>query len=714
MLHQVGVGALGPVFRTYEPTRDRLVAIKVFRLDITPEQAQLLADELSRTADAGLFHPSIVEPIAAGVEGSGAYRAEEYVAAETLDVAMRHYAPAPMDKVLPFIAQLAGAIDFARTASVGHGGLHPRDIFVTPEEARASGFGVVEALERVGIRAPVRRPYTAPERVAGEAWGTTADVFSLGVIAYELLTGRRPSGMGDRIGTITGGANQAAIHAVLARAVAEEPADRFPSALAFASALDAASRGEGPSIAVPAAGAAASAGIAAAGSMPPDPDDAMDEVPPPAGVDAHAEPVEAEQEEDAFRASEPAYDELAGIRDEAEQDEAEAEAEEDDALAAFSRHDPSLGPSADDDALADEAPLFAAAGTAHQHESDESASDLAFESDDVRDTERFADEFAETAERDIDDRRAERLLDEREDQESEEPAVPAYAPAMFRDRDDTPRYEDPVVVPERAGFGIVPVSLLLLLALLVGFAGGWAVRGRTPAPGTDIAAGATEAGAPDASSTAAPPYTEGAVTAPAGQAAAPASESSPTAVNEPTPASPEPAAPVATTGEVQVRSTPSGAGVTVDGRWAGRTPLTLDALAFGAHEIRVVQPGFEVARQEVRLSADQPSREVSFRLQRTAPPPAPRAKPKPAPAKPSPPARPATYTGSIYVDSRPRGARVLVNGKLMGTTPIKIPEVSIGSQIVRLELENHRVWTTTTRVAAGQESRVTGSLEPIR
>jgi hypothetical protein len=89
VLHQIGVGALGPVFRTYEPTRDRLVAVKVFRLDITPEQAQALAAELARAAEAGLFHPSIVEPLAAGVEGTVAYRAEEYVAAESLDVAMR-------------------------------------------------------------------------------------------------------------------------------------------------------------------------------------------------------------------------------------------------------------------------------------------------------------------------------------------------------------------------------------------------------------------------------------------------------------------------------------------------------------------------------------------------------------------------------------------------------------------------------------------------
>ena len=168
VLHQIGVGALGPVFRTYEPTRDRLVAVKVFRLDITPEQSASLADALARAAEAGLFHPSIVEPIAAGIEGTVAYRAEEYVAAESLDVAMRHYAPASTDKVLPFITQLAGAIDFARAAGVGHGALHPRDIFVTPEEARATGFGVVDALERVGLRAPVRRPYSAPERVASD------------------------------------------------------------------------------------------------------------------------------------------------------------------------------------------------------------------------------------------------------------------------------------------------------------------------------------------------------------------------------------------------------------------------------------------------------------------------------------------------------------------------------------------------------------------
>ena len=74
----------------------------------------------------------------------------------------------------------------------------------------------------------------------------------------------------------------------------------------------------------------------------------------------------------------------------------------------------------------------------------------------------------------------------------------------------------------------------------------------------------------------------------------------------------------------------------------------------------------------------------------------------------------STFAGTIYVDSRPRGARVLIDGRPMGTTPASIPDIPIGSHVVRLELPDHRVWTTSTRVAAGEQARVTGSLERIR
>jgi hypothetical protein len=167
----------------------------------------------------------------------------------------------------------------------------------------------------------------------------------------------------------------------------------------------------------------------------------------------------------------------------------------------------------------------------------------------------------------------------------------------------------------------------------------------------------------------------------------------------------------APTGTLQVRSTPSNAAVTVNGEWIGRTPLTIDKLPFGRHEIRIVQDGYGVEREQVTLSESRPARTLSYRLRRTAP--ATPAPAKPAPRAAAPPAS-QSFSGSIYVDSRPRGARVLVDGKFMGTTPVRIPDIRIGSHVVRLQLAEHGDWTTSTRVSAGQETRVTGSLERIR
>ncbi len=281
--------------------------------------------------------------------------------------------------------------------------------------------------------------------------------------------------------------------------------------------------------------------------------------------------------------------------------------------------------------------------------------------------------------------------------------------------------DQPLVVRERHGFGIVPVVITVVLALLVGFAAGYSVARRAPAAATqEAAAGASTPGSQPASPQTsaqqpeAKPYSEQAVTPPPKEPPAPVSETpSPSGTASAPPAArTEPARPVATSGSVEVRSSPSGAGVTVDGKWRGRTPLTVKDLAFGSHVVRVVQPGYETEREDVRLSSATPLRQLSYKLQRTAPPPPPRPAARPRTAMPPP--RSQSYAGSIYVDSRPRGARVLIDGKLMGTTPVRIPDVPVGSHVVRLQLEDHRDWTTSTRVVATQESRVTGSLERIR
>jgi len=160
-----------------------------------------------------------------------------------------------------------------------------------------------------------------------------------------------------------------------------------------------------------------------------------------------------------------------------------------------------------------------------------------------------------------------------------------------------------------------------------------------------------------------------------------------------------------------VESTPARAGVTLNGRWRGRTPLTIDDLPFGRYIVRIVQPGYVVAREQVALSRAQATRSLSVKLQ-----PERGTRTASAERAPEPDPEPASSgsNGVLFVDSRPRGAQVFVDGRLVGTTPLRLPEVRIGSHVVRLELSGHRRWSTSASVAAAGETRVTGSLDPIQ
>ena len=723
MLHQIGIGTLGPVFRTYEPTRDRLVAVKVFRLDIVPEQAQLLADALSRAVDASLVHPSIVEPLAAGIEGTVAYRAEEYVAAESLDVAMRHYAPAPIEKALPFITQLAGAIDFARAAGVGHGSLHPRDIFVTPDEARATGFGVVEALEHVGIRAPIRRPYTAPERIEGGPWGTPADVFSLAAISFELLTARRPAGTGA--GALPAGDRSEALRAVLARAMDEEPSRRYGTALAFAHALESAAQGHSdaalvPDVAAPVPGPSVPESSAPESLILPTPISKSlvaelfpvpeSRVPGPASHVADVPgPIATPGEFAVEKALEPDTDPLDDFAlDDVALNEGPIEQTPVHGIAnrgAASQAAPTL--------FDDERSAFAPDPDVPRYGGTRAAFPPDHDAPIGGGAARFVGVAADDA------TGADAPID---DHASEEPVYAAEEP-MFASAEPDPEQHD---VTERSGPAILPLAVTLVLGLLGGFAAGYFVGSRdrltpaaepAPVPAARPAPAATGAATPEKPGQ----YSEQKVTAPP----PPAGTAAPSApLPAPAPARPEPdrravqePAPPATqgiAGHLVVRSTPPRAGVMVNGTWRGRTPLTLDALPFGTYVVRVVLDGFNVARQEVTLSARDASQTINARLEPkarggaslrpTSPePPTPRPGPGQAP--------PVSVAGSLYVDSRPRGAAVLLDGKSVGQTPLSLAEVAPGSHVVRIEMAGKKPWTATAHVVAGKMERVTGSLE---
>ena len=244
MLHQVGVGVLGPVFRAYDPSRDQPFIVKALRVDVTPEQARLLVEALERLTATGPFHPAVVMPVASGIEDGTPYLVQEHLAAESLDLAARRPAAEEVPEILSLLAALADALDAAHGRSVLHGALHLRDIFVAGSRPRVTGFGIVPALEQVGLRGPLRRPYAAPEVVAGQDWAAPADRFALAAVAYELLTGRRPAGAGAQAGAVfdavDGVPDSEALRAVFAGALAAAPEQRPASAGRFAAELRAA------------------------------------------------------------------------------------------------------------------------------------------------------------------------------------------------------------------------------------------------------------------------------------------------------------------------------------------------------------------------------------------------------------------------------------------------------------------------------------------
>ncbi|MEQ1730302.1 MAG: protein kinase, partial [Vicinamibacterales bacterium] len=234
------MGVLGPVYRAYQPDPGRLVAVKQFRLDLAPENAHRFVDALDRLIAADLTHLGIAAPLASGMTENSPFLALDFVAAESFDVVIRDYGPAPVAEALRIASQLAGALDFAAAVSVFHGALHPRDVLVSTDETRVTGLGIAQILDSLGLAAPIRRPYTSPERVAGGAWDRRADIFSLGALVFEMLFGRRVVGVGAFAAesiTPIDGADVTALRATFTRALAEEPSERFDTALEFADAL---------------------------------------------------------------------------------------------------------------------------------------------------------------------------------------------------------------------------------------------------------------------------------------------------------------------------------------------------------------------------------------------------------------------------------------------------------------------------------------------
>jgi len=239
VLHQIERGSLGPVFRGEDPNTRAAVVIKQFQLNLSPDSARKVAEEL-KGLKGSPTHRLVPAVMDAGVHRADPYLVTALVPGESLDVALREYGPAAIADALPRLRLLADALDRAAAVGVWHGALEPHDILIDQDDTYLIGLGVTPTLERAGIRRSTRRPYAAPELMNGDPTSVATDQYALGAIAYEWFFGGRAPRSAESVldAPSLPGVDAEALSAALMSALASNPAERFTSCTAFVDAID--------------------------------------------------------------------------------------------------------------------------------------------------------------------------------------------------------------------------------------------------------------------------------------------------------------------------------------------------------------------------------------------------------------------------------------------------------------------------------------------
>jgi tRNA A-37 threonylcarbamoyl transferase component Bud32 len=259
----LGKGAMGIVYKARDPHIERRVAIKTVRKDVLDAELvpQFMARFRNEARAAGrLHHPNIVAIYEYGEDDMLAYIAMEYVDGLGLREYLNRKATFTLGQVASMITQLLRALAFAHAQGVVHRDVKPANLILTPAGTiKVADFGIarIDATTLTMTGMVMGTPsYMAPEQCRGLASDGRADLFSVGVVLYELLTGTRPfdgsiEAIAYRIcherhrpaSERAPIALPSGLDAVIDRALAKDAADRFPDAPSFEAALQAAVAG---------------------------------------------------------------------------------------------------------------------------------------------------------------------------------------------------------------------------------------------------------------------------------------------------------------------------------------------------------------------------------------------------------------------------------------------------------------------------------------
>lgn len=200
IVSELGRGAMGIVYRAHDTRIARDVAIKTIKLadQVAPDEMQGLRERLFREAQSAgrLSHPGIVTIYDIAEENGIAYITMEFVEGRTLEELMNAGEAGDLKAVAQLVDQMAGSLDYAHARQIVHRDAKPSNILVTPDgHTKITDFGIarITSSQMTQTGTVMGTPsYMSPEQVRGESIDGRSDQFSLAVMAYELVTGRKP------------------------------------------------------------------------------------------------------------------------------------------------------------------------------------------------------------------------------------------------------------------------------------------------------------------------------------------------------------------------------------------------------------------------------------------------------------------------------------------------------------------------------------------